>query len=101
MKIKNRNKGERLEIVLDLINKLKNFPTVKGTTIDLYIDTFPAIVELKEIFSRFVNQDDSNSKFLVSESGTIHFPEISRKIEYILPIKKINSPVFVLKHTHN
>lgn len=94
MKFKSRK--ERLEIVLDIVRKLKNFPTTTGTTIDLYNCDFPAMTHLKLIFNRYINQDDSD--YLISESEKIPFPEINRKIHLVLPVKKDASPLFVLKN---
>lgn len=91
-----KSKEERLEIVLDIIRKLRNFPTVNTATIDLYNSEYPAMIKLREIFSRYVNQSDSS---LSGESGTIPFPEINRKIEYLLPIKKSTPPKFILRYT--
>jgi hypothetical protein len=95
MKFKTRE--ERLEIVLDIVRKLKNFPTTTGTIIDLYNCDFPAMSQLKIIFNRYINQDDTQT--LISESGKIAFPEINRKIQFILPVKKDALPTFILKAT--
>lgn len=95
--MKYKSKEERLQIILDIVRKLKNFPTTTGTKIDLYNCDFPAMAQLKIIFNRYINQDDSDLKSLVSESGKIPFPEINRKIQYILPVKKDASPTFILK----
>jgi hypothetical protein len=90
-----KSKEERLEIVLALIKKLRNFPTVNSTTIDLYNSEYPSMRKLREIFSRYVNQPEFS---LSGETGTIPFPEMNRKIEYLLPIKKSAEPKFVLRY---
>lgn len=89
---------ERLQIVLDITNKLKSFPSSSGnSTLNLYNMESNAIYELKQIFKEYINQNDNDDKSLTSYSGKIHFDEINRTIEYILPIKKHINPMFVLR----
>lgn len=94
-----RNKQERLQVVLDIAQKLKRFPK-SGFTVfetpymDLYNSEYPAIVKLKKVFHEYIHQSDENS---TGFSGQILFEELNRKIEYILPIKKRAQPLFVLK----
>lgn len=85
-----RNKQERLEIVLNVSRQLKEM--------QLYHTTFPAITEIKRIMSGWVQQNDDCPDKLYSLSGNIPFPEMHRKIQYLLPIKRINKPLFVLKY---
>lgn len=86
---------ERLQIVLDITNKLKNFPTSSGFgTLDLYNMECNATDELKQIFKQYINQNENES---IGYSGKIYFDEINRTIEYILPIKNHIKPVFVLR----
>lgn len=102
-----RNKQERLSIVIELCKKLTTFP--KSTTsigdtnpyINLYTSDFPAIKKLKNVFQDFINQDETNSKYLTGMSGNISFPEMDRRIEYILPINKKSEPVLILRTTLN
>jgi hypothetical protein len=102
-KIKKLNKQDRILIVLDIAKKLRQFP--KKTCfmndphpyVDLYCESYTAIHELKHIFASYVNQDDTKQDTLKSFSGTIMFDEIGRRIEYVLPIRKHNQPLFVLK----
>jgi hypothetical protein len=93
-----KNKQERLIIVLDICKKLKKFPKsslhLQDQYIDLYNSDFPAIKQLKDVFNEYINQDET---CLSSLSGKIQFPEISRYIEYLLPINKNKDPVFVLR----
>lgn len=93
-----KTREERLEIVLDIVKKLSKFPTTTGTYINLYEINCPAMNEIKIIFNRYINQDDSTPELLVGETGKIKFPEIGRKIEFILPIKKTIPPTFILKN---
>lgn len=90
-----KNKQERLKIVLEICKKLRDFPTSTGTTIDLYNGHYDAIHKIKEVFTEYVNQDDS--KHLIGFSGKIDFPEIGRKIEYVLPIQNSVNSLFVFR----
>jgi hypothetical protein len=88
--MKFRTRDERLRVVLNLRDKLKDY-----LQLDIN-DDCDALKTLKKIFSQYVNQDDNNEKMLVSFSGKIKFQEIERVIEYLLPIKKINEPYLIL-----
>lgn len=92
-----RNKQERVEVVLEICRKLREFPTYIGTTIDLYNSYYDAIHEIKAVFNQYVNQDDSQPKRLNGFSGKIYFPELGRTIEYILPIKRGVNSLFVFR----
>lgn len=92
-----KNKQERLTIVLEICKKLRDFPTSTGTTIDLYNGYYDAIHEIKDVFKEYVNQDDCNPKHLIGFSGKIDFPEIGRKIEYVLPINTNANSLFVFR----
>lgn len=90
-----RNTKERLQIVLDIAQKLRNFPSADGCrTVDLYNEAFPAIAQLKKVFHEYVRNESGNSL-----AGKIRFPEIHKTIEYILPVKSHVEPVFVLRAT--
>ncbi|NDC94798.1 hypothetical protein EB077_05790 [bacterium] len=88
-----RNKQERLQIVLDICKKLKNFP--KSTYmqsdphpfLDLYNSEYPAMQQLKNVFSKFVNQDDHQPDLLCGFSGKIKIPQLNKSVQYVLPIK--------------
>lgn len=84
-----RTKTERLEIVLNISRQLKGM--------NLYDSPFPAILEIKKVMNEWVQQDDDSPQKLYSLSGKIPFPEMQRKIEYLLPIKKKHNPLFVLR----
>jgi hypothetical protein len=89
------NKMERLKIVLDIVNKLKNFRCKNNTIINLYNeDLCEFITELKKIFDLYIKQDESN---LIDYKGTLYFQEINKNIEYFLPCKKNTQPLFVIK----
>jgi hypothetical protein len=87
-----RTKEEKLKIVLDIVKKLRQFPTVTGTVIDLYNADYPATIELKKVFNEYIQKDLCSGL-----TGKIDFPEIGRTIHYTLPIKKQAQPTFVLR----
>ena len=79
-------KMERLEIVLDIVKKLKNYNGKNNTTVNLYNEHLCSFVaEFKEICDKYVKQDEAN---LEDYKGTLDFEEINKKIEYFLPCKK-------------
>lgn len=89
------NKMERLKIVLDIVNKLKNFHCKNNTIINLYNeDLCEFITELKKIFNLYIKQDESN---LIDYKGILYFQEINKNIEYFLPCRKNTEPLFVIK----
>jgi hypothetical protein len=88
-------KLERLEIVLKIVNKLKNFNGKNNNIINLYNENLCSfITEFKEISKKYILQDDSN---LVDYKGILYFEEIDKNIEYFLPSKKSDEPLFVIK----
>ncbi len=96
-----KSKQERLQHVIEICKKLRHFPISavyrnESLYMDLYSSEYQAIVTIKKVFHDYVNQDDDTCT-LRGFSGKIPFPEIGRKIEYILPIKKYANPLFVLR----
>lgn len=89
------SKKERLQIVLDIVNKLKNFKLKNGNTINLYNEELcDFIKEFKQICNNYIKQEDDN----VNEfKGILNFVEINKKIEYKLPNKNINDALFVIR----
>ncbi len=89
------NKKERLQIVLDIINKLKKYKCKNNTYINLYDDNLcHFITELKIIFKNYIKQDDEN---IIDYKGMLYFEEIDKNIDYFLPSKKKKSPLFVIR----
>jgi hypothetical protein len=84
---------ERLKIVVEIVSKLKSFPTNSNydKTINLYNSEYPAIVRIKAIFKEYIHNGHN-------QSGVIKFPELGKKIEYILPTRKGVQPLFVFRH---
>jgi hypothetical protein len=88
-------KIERLEIVLDIVKKLKNYKGKNNTTVNLYNEHLCSFVaEFKEICNNYIKQDESK---LEDYKGTLDFEEINKKIEYCLPCKKNKAPLFVIR----
>lgn len=92
--INNRSRKERLEIVLDIASKLKNYKTTKDTIIDLYTDETSFVPELKKIFNDYIKQDD---ELPLDFGGILRFEEIGKDIEYLLPGTDKKEPLFVIK----
>lgn len=99
----NKNKKtrlERLNVVLEIINKLKKCPitnNIDNPFVNLWNTNYGAIVKLREIFNNYINQDDNC--VLIGFSGKVQFDEINKMIVYKLPISKNLSSEFVLKNT--
>ena len=54
------SKIERLQIVLEIVNKLKNFKCKNNTIINLYDDNLCSFIkDLKEIFNNYIKQDEN------------------------------------------
>jgi hypothetical protein len=85
---------ERLNIVLDIAKKLKNFEGKRGEIIDLYNDQYSFITEFKKITKQYIDMDDNNVTEL---KGTLYFEEIDRNIDYLLPAKSYKKPLFVIR----
>lgn len=100
--MKQRTRIERLNIILDISKRLKAFPKSTYLTTEIYMDLYNAdyiaIKKIKKIFKEYINQDDTKPEMLIGMSGSISFPEIERKIEYILPIDKKKDSVFIMKY---
>jgi hypothetical protein len=86
---------ERLQIVLQIVNKLKNFNCKNNTIINLYDENLcHFITELKQIFDKYIKQEEPN---LIDYKGILYFQEINKYIEYFLPCRKNMESLFVIK----
>lgn len=89
------SKIERLQIVLEIVNKLKNFKCKNNTIINLYDDNLCSFIkDLKEIFNNYIKQDENK---LIDFKGNLYFEEIDKKIEYFLPCRKNKKSLFVIR----
>ena len=80
---------EKLNIVFDIITKLKNFETNTGLQ-NIYLPHFSYVSECTEIFNNYIKK---NERF----KGKILFKEINKYIEYDLPPNKRGQPLFVIR----
>ena len=87
---------ERLQIVIDIINNLKNYKTSNDTTINLYNQELCSFIkEFKCITNNYIKQDDN--KPIKEFKGKMLFEEINKEIEYIFPAKNNKNPLFVIR----
>lgn len=84
------SQSDKVKIIIDIANQLKNFPTVNESTINLFMEQYTYYDEWKKISNKYIKTD-------VVMKGTILFEEIGRKIEYYLPIVKGEDPLFVMR----
>ena len=89
------SKLERLQIVLQIVKKLKKFPYKNNTVMDLYNENLcHFITELKQIFDKYIKQEEPD---IIDYKGILYFEEINKNIEYFLPCEKNVEPLFVIK----
>ena len=85
-------KKERLEIVMDIVDKLRHFRGANNTVVNLYNeDQCHFVAELKQIFDAYIKQEEKEFR------GVLYFEEINKNIEYILPGEKEQPPLFVIR----
>lgn len=84
------SQSDKVKIIIDIANQLKNFPTVNESTINLFMEQYSYYDEWKQISNKYIKTD-------VVMKGTILFEEIGKKIEYYLPIVKGEDPLFVMR----
>lgn len=98
---KHRNQTERVNIVLDIVRQLKNYPHPNPAikeTIDLYKDEYEYVAKFKEIFTKYIKQDDSDPYELKECRGTIHLEgTLNRDVEFILPVLQKQETLFVIR----
>ena len=81
---------ERLNIIMDIMNKLKHFTLNDGQIIDLYNSNYLFISKLKEIANIYIKNGHT-------QKGFLDFDEIGKKIEYNFPEKNYKKPLFVIR----
>lgn len=81
---------ERMNIIIDIMTKLKNFKLNNGETINLYDNNYSFIKELKELGNRYIKEGKTLK-------GILDFEEIGKKIEYHFPEKTYKKPLFVIR----
>ena len=85
-------KEEKVKIIVDIIKKLKKFPTKNQSTIELYNKEYSYVGKLKTISMEWINNENSEFK------GSIYFEELNKYFEYNFPSKNNIEPLFVLRH---
>ena len=92
---KYRSQIDRINVVLDIVKQLKNYPTLNTGPVDLYKDEYVYVRRLKKIFSDYIKQPQDDLKQF---KGVVFFEEtVKRDAEYILPILKSQEPLFVIR----
>jgi len=81
---------ERLNIILDIAKKLKNFEGKNGQIIDLYKDDISFIEDFKKISEIYIKQG-------IEQQGSFDFIEINKRVDYLFPTKKSQKPLFVIR----
>lgn len=86
---------ERINVVLNIVRQLKNYPTQNMGPVDLYKDEYIYVQKLKKVFSDYIKQPQDNLKQF---KGVVFLEEtVKRDAEYILPILKSQEPLFVIR----
>jgi hypothetical protein len=88
---------ERLDIILDIVNKLKNFKGKNGQIVDLYKEEISFIDDFKKISNEYIKYNHLKSEQNKQFSGSFDFIEIGKRIDYIFPIYKTESALFVIR----
>lgn len=83
------SKSEKLEIVLNIVKKLRAFEGPHGA-VNLYNDEYSFVPEIKKVFKEYLDSDKP-------VKGTLEFKEIGKLIEYRLPITNTKKPLFVIR----
>ena len=92
---KYRSQIDRVNVVLDIVKQLKNYPTLNTGPVDLYKEEYIYVQRLKKIFSDYIKQPQDDLKPF---KGVVFFEEtVKRDAEYILPILKSQEPLFVIR----
>ena len=84
------NRQEKVEMCLDIANKLRSYQNQQGIQVDLFQEHYSFVPKLKKIFSDFI--DDTKDY-----SGVLEFEEIGKDIKYHFPISKKKKATFVIK----
>jgi len=89
---------EKINIVLDIVKKLKNFKLINNQYIDLYDEQkFTFVKEFKLICNQYIKDTDNIKEY----KGVLYFEEIDKKIEYYLPNVKGRKSLFVIRKKNN
>ena len=82
---------EKLEIVMDMVSKLRYYKNDRGESVNLMNEHFTFVSKLKEIMNKYVREDGSEFK------GFLEFEEIGKKLEYHFPASNKKDPTLVIR----
>ena len=82
---------EKLDIVMDMVSKLKNYKNDRGEPTNLMNDHYTFVNKLKKIMNKYVREEGGEYK------GFLDFEEIGKKIEYYFPASNKISPILVIR----
>ena len=82
---------EKLEIVMDMVSKLRYYKNERGEPVNLMNEHFTFVSKLKEIMNKYVREHGSEYK------GFLEFEEIGKKLEYHFPASNKNDPTLVIR----
>lgn len=82
---------EKLEIVMDMVSKLRYYKNDRGEPVNLMNEHFSFVSKLKEIMNKYVREDGSEFK------GYLEFEEIGKKLEYYFPASNKKDPTLVIR----
>ena len=82
---------EKLEIVIDMVSKLRYYKNDRGEPVNLMNEHFTFVYKLKEIMNKYVREDGSEFK------GFLEFEEIGKKMEYYFPASNKRDPTLVIR----
>jgi hypothetical protein len=82
---------EKLDIVMDMVSKLRHYKNDRGEAVNLMNEHFSFVNKLKEIMNKYVREDGSEYK------GFLEFEEIGKKIEYYFPASNKRDPTLVIR----
>jgi hypothetical protein len=88
----NYSQTQKVEIVIDIVKKLKNYKNAGGVEVDLYKDSFSYVPAFKKICNDYIHSDSD-----IEFKGSLQFLEIDKTIDYFLPIKRKNKAFFKIK----
>jgi hypothetical protein len=81
---------EKVEICLDISNKLRNYKNKDNLTVNLFSESYTFVPKLKEIFQKYI-------KGISDVSGTLEFEEIGKQIVFHFPVTRKKKAKFVIK----
>jgi hypothetical protein len=90
-------KEEKLNIILDIAKKLKNFKGKNNQIVDLYKDEISFIEDFKKISNEYIKYIPSDENNVKEFNGSFDFIELGKRIDYVFPILKKDKPLFVIR----